>query len=95
MIQSIEWARRAIAINPNNLPYAHAELDREFCAYGSDAEAQVALQSYLALQPTGLATIAAWKALRAGSIHPQSDARWVEFWDRLIDGLGKAEMPEQ
>jgi adenylate cyclase len=93
--QSIEWARRAIAINPNNLPYAHAELIAGFALTARDAEAQVALQSYLALHPTGLATIAAWKAFRAGAIRPHSNPRWVDFFDRLVEGLGKAGMPEQ
>ena len=48
--QWIEWARRAIAINANNLPYAHAELIADLALTGRDAEARVALQSYLALQ---------------------------------------------
>jgi TolB-like protein/Flp pilus assembly protein TadD len=93
--QSIEWARRAIAINPNNLPYAHGDLIAGLALTGRDAEAQVALQSYLALRPTGLATIAAWKAQRAGAINPHSNPRWVDLWDRLVEGLGKARMPEQ
>ena len=93
--QSIEWARRAIAINPNNLPYAHGDLIAGFALTGRDTEAQVALRSYLALRPTGLATIAAWKAQRAGAINPYSDPRWVDLWDRLVEGLGKAGMPEE
>jgi len=48
---------------------------------GRQAEAHEAIQRYLALFPTGPRTIAAWKA--------------VNSWDRLIEGLRKAGMPEE
>ena len=61
--QAIELARRAIAINPNYNPFAHAILVAALALTGHDAEAREALQRYLALPSTGpLKTIAAWKA---------------------------------
>ena len=61
--QAIELARRAIAINPNYVPYMHAILVAALALTDHDAEAREALQRYLALPSTGpLKTIAAWKA---------------------------------
>jgi tetratricopeptide (TPR) repeat protein len=61
--QSIEWARQAIAINPNYVQYIHSVLVAALALTGHDAEAREALQRYLALPSTGpLKTIAAWKA---------------------------------
>ena len=92
--QAIEWARRAIAINPNNLPFVHGGLIAALVLSGRDAEANEALQRYLALPATALKTIAAWKAYVAQVTYPQTDPRYVEVWDRIIDGLRKAGMPE-
>ena len=92
--QAIEWARRAIAINPNNLPFVHGGLIAALVLSGRDAEANEALQRYLALPATALKTIAAWKTYVAQSTYPQTDPRYVEVWDRIIDGLRKAGMPE-
>ena len=91
--QAIDWARQAIAINPNYVHYIHATLVAALALTGHDAEAREALKRYLALPSTGpLKTIAAWKAyLSAQGGNP---AR-VEANERAYDGLRKAGMPEQ
>ena len=88
--QAIEQARRAIAINPNYVPYAHTILVAALALTGHDAEAREALKRYLALPSTGpLKTIAAWKALLESQ-------HWVprEEGERMYEGLRKAGMPE-
>jgi adenylate cyclase len=92
--QAIDWARRAIAVDPNNLtiPYAHAALIAALALTGREGEARGALQRYLALPPAGLKTISEWKA---AYINEHSDPRFVEWWEREFDGLRKAGMPEE
>jgi adenylate cyclase len=92
--QAIEWAHRSIAINPNYNSTAHGNLIAALALTGRDAEASEALQRSLALPPPGAKTIAAWKAYRAQYTNPQSDPRYLEMWDRMIEGLRKAGMPE-
>jgi adenylate cyclase len=91
--QAIEWARRSIAISPNN-PLTHGVLIATFALTGRDADSHEALQRYLALPPSGPRTIAAWKAFKAQRNNEHSDPRNLEYWDRMIDGLRKAGMPE-
>jgi adenylate cyclase len=89
--QAIEQARRAIAINPNYVPYAHTILVAALALTDHDAEAREALQRYLALPSTGpLKTIAAWKALLVSQ-------HWLPAGvsERMYDGLRKAGMPEE
>jgi len=91
--QAIELARQAIAINPDNVPWAHAYLVAALALTGHDAEAREGLQRYLALPSTGpLRTIAAWKALNKSL---GGDPRFVEMNERMNDGLRKAGMPEE
>ncbi len=92
---AIELARRAIAVDPNNIPYAHADLIAALILAGRETEAGEALQRYLALPATGPRTITAWTAYKAAFTNDHSDPRYLEFWDRAIDGLRKAGMPEQ
>ena len=90
--QAIEWARQAIAVNPNYVHYIHTTLVAALALAGHDAEARDALKRYLALPSTGpLKTIAALKAYYS----PQGGgpAR-VEANERVYDGLRKAGMPE-
>ncbi len=91
--QAIEWARQAIAVNPNSTQYIHATLVAALALSGHDAESREALQRYLALPSTGpLKTIAAWKAYFSaqGGGPPR-----LETNERTYDGLRKAGMPEQ
>ncbi len=92
--ETIEWTRRAIAIDPNKLPFVHGGLIAALALTGHDAEAHEALQRYLALPATALKTIAAWKVYVAQGTYPQTDPRSVEFWGQMIEGLSKAGMPE-
>ena len=90
--QAIDWARQAIAVNPNYVHYIHATLVAALALAGHDAEAREALQRYLALPSTGpLKTIAAFKAYY--SAQGGNPAR-VEANERGYDGLRKAGMPE-
>ena len=93
--RAIEWARRSIAISPNSNPIAHGDLIAALALTGHEAEAQEALQRYLALPPSGLRTIVAWKAYRARVTNEHTDPRYLDYWDRLIEGLRKAGMPEE
>jgi tetratricopeptide (TPR) repeat protein len=92
--QTIEWARRAIAIRANN-QYAYLNLIPALALTGREAEAHDALQNYLASVPNGPGTIAAWKTLALNFTYAHSDPRYLETWDRYIDGLRKARMPEE
>jgi adenylate cyclase len=92
--QTIDWARRALAINPNYVQFIHSVFVAALALTGHDAEAREALQRYLALPSTGpLKTIAAWKAYFSapGGGSPAS----VEANERVYDGLRKAGMPEE
>jgi TolB-like protein/class 3 adenylate cyclase/Tfp pilus assembly protein PilF len=93
--QAIDWARRAIAVNPNNIPYAHGPLIAALESTGREGEAREALQRYLALPVTGPRTIAAWKAYKATFTNEHSVPRYIEFLDREVEGLRKAGMPEE
>jgi hypothetical protein len=62
---------------------------------GHADEAREALQRYLALTPSGLRTISAWKGLEAGVANRRGDPRFLEASDRAIEGLRKAGMPEE
>jgi len=77
--QAIEWARRSIAIGPNNSPRTQGTLTAALALTGHDAEAQEALQGYLALPTAGPKTIAAWKAFKAQDTNEHSDPRFG--WD--------------
>ena len=57
--QTVEWARRAIAIDPNTNPWLHLNLISALALSGHEAEAHEALQNYLASVPSGPKTIAA------------------------------------
>jgi class 3 adenylate cyclase/TolB-like protein/Flp pilus assembly protein TadD len=94
--QTIELARRAIAINPNYIPYTHVVLVAALALTGRDAEAREALQRYLALPSSApLKTIAAWKAYYNSKVsEPHGDPRFFEMNERTYDGLRKAGMPE-
>ena len=94
--QAIDWARRSIAINPNYVPNAHANLVAALALSGHEAEAREALQRYLALPASGkLWTIAAWGAYYEASVDEHhKDPRVLDSHDRAIEGLRKAGMPE-
>ena len=90
--QTIDWARRALAINPNYAPYLHSVFVAALALTDHDAEAREALQRYLALPSTGpFKTIAAFKAYYSAQ---GGDPPRVEANERIYEGLRKAGMPE-
>ena len=95
--QAIDWARRAIAINPNYIPFTHVVLVAALALTDHDAEAREALQRYLALPSSGpLKTITAWKAYYKSKVSEQhGDPRFFEINERTYDGLRKAGLPEE
>jgi TolB-like protein len=93
--QTIEWIRRAIAIDPNTTPWLHFNLIAALALSGREAEAYEARQTYLASVPSGPKTIAAWKAFGALYVTGMPNPRYHETFDRYFDGLRKAGMPEQ
>jgi hypothetical protein len=93
--QAIDWARRAIAVEPSN-PFPRAHLAAALALTGHEAEAHEALQHYLALPSSAqLRTIAALKAYFARYTNANSDPRLLDQHERLYDGLRKAGMPEE
>jgi tetratricopeptide (TPR) repeat protein len=91
--QTIDWARRAIAINPNYVQFIHSVFLAALTLTGHDAEAREALKRYLALPSTGpLKTIGAWKAYYSTQ---GGDPPRVEANERVYDGLRKAGMQEE
>jgi class 3 adenylate cyclase/TolB-like protein len=91
--QNIESARRSIAINPT-IFWPHGNLIGGLAMTGHEPEALEALQNYLASVADGPKTIAAFKAIAAQFLRPDSNPRLLEAFDRYYDGLRKAGMPE-
>jgi hypothetical protein len=60
-----------------------------------DAEAHEALQNYLMSVPGGPKTIAAWKAIAPPFTYEHSDPRFLDCWNRTIEGMRKAGLPEE
>jgi len=93
--QAIEWARRAIAINPNFLPGTghttpHGVLAAALALTGHEAEARDELRRYFALRKfKSIAVVKAALALTSG------DPRVRALFDRLIEDLRTAGMPEE
>jgi class 3 adenylate cyclase/TolB-like protein/Tfp pilus assembly protein PilF len=91
--QAIEWARRSVEINPNNsIPYLY--LIPALALTGQESEAHEALGHYLATRGA-TRTVAGWKSARAQVVNEHTDPRYVEYWDRLIEGLRKAGLQEE
>jgi adenylate cyclase len=87
--QAIEWARRTIAINPN-VSSALGMLAAALALTGHDAEARDAEQRRAALSK--VKNVAALKAVAPP---PSADPRVRASFDRAIEGLRKAGMPEE
>ncbi len=90
---AIEWARRAVEISPDNsIPYLY--LIPALALTGQEPQAHEAVGRYLS---TGGATrtVAGWLQTRAHYVNEHTDPRYVEYWDRLIEGLRKAGLQEE
>jgi adenylate cyclase len=90
--QAVEWARRAVVIDPS----FGADLVAPLALSGHETEAREALQRYLALpssdQPK---TIAGWKAYNGHFVNANTDPRLLEAFDRFYEAVRKAGMPEK
>jgi TolB-like protein/Tfp pilus assembly protein PilF len=89
--QAIEWARRSIAIKPNYSP-SLGMLAASLALTGHEAEARDAEQRRIAVSP--FKSIAALKASSSAPA-PSADPRVRATFDRVIEGLRKAGMPEE
>jgi adenylate cyclase len=91
--QAIEWARRAVEISPNNsIPYQY--LIPALALTGQESQAHEALGHYLGTRGA-TRTVAGWKSNRATYLNEHTDPRYVEYWDRLIEGMRKAGLQEE
>ena len=88
--QSIEWLGRAAAIAPSQ-KFTQLLLASALALTEHQAEAHAALQRYLSLGGVNSRTIA---QLRAGQLAIADNPAWVEYNERLFDGLRKAGMVE-
>jgi len=91
--KAIDWAQRAILANPN-IAFPYTALAAALALSARETEARDVIQHYRALPHSGL-TIAAAKALKAMYQNPQSNPRAIDLWDRWIEGLRKAGLPEE
>jgi TolB-like protein len=88
--QTIEWTRRAIAINPNLEGPQFMFLAAALALSGHEAEARDAQQRGAALSKAK--NVAAVKAFAPP---PSADPRVRAGFDRFVEGLRKAGMPEE
>jgi len=92
--EAIAWARRTIALDWGDWG-AQAVLIAALALTGQNAEAQEALQRYLALPSGGPRTIAEFKASSAQYEKPNSNPGINDFFKRRTEGLRQAGMPEK
>ena len=88
--QAIEWARQSIAVNPN-FSASRAVLAAALALTGHEAEARDEEQRRNAVSP--FKSIKAAKAVLTPP--PSADLRVRAAFERLIEGLRKAGMPEE
>jgi adenylate cyclase len=87
--QAIEWSRRAIAINPN-FEGPLIVLAAALALSGHDAEARDAEQRCVELSKFKNVAV-----LKAVAPPPSADPRARATFDRIVEGLRKAGMPEE
>jgi adenylate cyclase len=91
--QAIEWARRAVEINPkSSAPYLY--LIPALALMGEESQAREAIGHYLATGDA-IRTMAGWRQFRTNYVDANTDPRYVEYWDRLLEGLRKAGLQEE
>ena len=91
---AIEWASRTIMTDPSN-PGANSVIAAALALTGREEEAHAAIQRLASLPPTGLKTLAAFSALKARFTREHPNPRYLEHWDRKIEGLRKAGLPAE
>jgi predicted Zn-dependent protease len=92
--EAIEWARRTLVTDPG-LPGANSTLAASLALTGRVAEAHEVVERFASLHPAAPMTIAAANALKDRLTRQHPNPRYLENWDRRIDGLRKAGVPEK
>jgi adenylate cyclase len=87
--EAIDWLRRSIAIAAG-WPLPQVLLASELALKGQDAEAHQTIALYLSLSGIQARTVAQWKAQL-----PSDNPVFLAYYERLLDGLRKAGLPEQ
>jgi TolB-like protein/DNA-binding winged helix-turn-helix (wHTH) protein/Tfp pilus assembly protein PilF len=92
--EAIEWASRTI-LTDAGLPAANSTLAAALALTGRVGEAHEAVQRFASHKPAAPMTIAAANALKARLTRQHPNPRYLESWDRRIEGLRKAGVPEE
>jgi tetratricopeptide (TPR) repeat protein len=92
--EAIDWVRRTIVTDPA-LPGANSTLAAALALTGQVAEAHEVVQRFASLHPASPITIAAANALKDRLTRQHPNPRYLEYWDRRIEGLRKAGVPEE
>jgi TolB-like protein len=87
--RAVECLRRAVANNPQ-FPTPVAYLAAALALTGQEAEAREALKRYLAVRTTKTKTIARWREMAYSD-----NSAYLDFRERIHEGLRKSGMPEQ
>jgi adenylate cyclase len=91
--KAIDWGQRAIVENPN-IATPYIVLAPAFALGGREDEARDTIERYHTQPYSGL-TIERAKGLKTMNTNSQTNPRAVDLWDRWIEGLREAGLPEQ
>jgi TolB-like protein len=92
--EAIEWARKTLVTDPSN-PSANGTLAAALALTGRVAEAREVLLRFASLHPAAPLTIGGIKTMKAQTTRQHPEPRYLEVWDRKIEGLRKAGLPEE
>ena len=91
--KAVESARRAVDIDPkSSAPYLY--LIPALALMGQESQVREAIGHYLATG-NAIRTMAGWRQFRTNYVNANTDPRYVEYWDRLLEGLRKAGLQEE
>lgn len=85
--QAVAWLRRSVETN-RNYPFSHLFLAAALARSGRLSEARAEAQAGLAINPT-------FTISRFRDSEPNGDGGAVVGWERVVDGLRKAGVPEE
>jgi predicted Zn-dependent protease len=89
--QAIEWLRRSLAMAPEN-SIQQALLASALALTGGRRKRRGALQRYLSQKDTTSKTVV---QIRARHRSMSDSLKWLVYSDRLVEDLGRADMPEE
>ena len=92
--EAIEWARKTLVTDPSN-PSANGTLAAALALTGQVAEAHEVVERFASLHPAAPLTVAAANAVKDRLTRQHPNPRYLESWDRRIEGLRKAGVPEE